>query len=238
MNLDYLLQNHLSGTLSKEEQIAFDNAFENNSDFRQEVEEAIALKNVIFHNKKNNLKATFKKIEKDKQKNNVFSVKYWVAAAVVILAGSLFMWFNQSPTDPDALFNHFYEPYKNMVHPTERSTVSDTENLELKAFQLYDANNYKAAETSFELAYSTEQKSYLLLYQAICAIENNNIEKAEQLLNEHQKYNDEFSNQNKWFLALIYLKTHRKSQAKLLLTELSSSNFKSKQAYEILSKLK
>lgn len=238
MNLDHLLQNYLSGTLSKEEQIAFENAFENNSDFRKEVEEAIALKNVIFHNKKDILKATFQKIEANKKKKTIFPLKYWMAASVVVLAGTLFMLFNQSPTDSNTLFKEYYEPYKNVVHPIERSGASETENPELKAFQFYDANNYEAGETAFELAYSTEQKPYLLLYQAICALENNNIIKAEQLLNEHQKHNDEFKNQNKWYLALLYLKTNRTSQAIILLTELASSDFKSKQAIELLNKIK
>lgn len=238
MNLDHLLHHYLSGTLSEEEQIAFNTAFESNEAFRQEVEEAIALKNVIFYNKKDNLKAIFQKIEADKKKKTIFPLKYWMAASVVILAGTLFMLFNQSPTDANTLFKQYYEPYKNMVHPIERGVVSETENPELKAFQFYDDNNYEAAETAFELAYSTEQKPYLLLYQAICALENNNIIKAEQLLNEHQKHNDEFKNQNKWYLALLYLKTNRTSQAKILLTELTSSDFKSKQATELLNKIK
>lgn len=239
MDRERIIQKYLGGTLSSDEKAWFDQQYVSDSAFKEEVEEAVRLKRAIVQHKKETLRQSLSALEQDYAPKTRFPLfRYAIVASVVLLFGiTAYLMLGRPARDGQQLYAQYFVAYQNVVYPIERTSDADT-NPEETAFRLYERGKYALAYQQFDSLYIANAKPYLLFYQAICAMENGELADAESRLLEHQKQKDDFHDQRKWYLALIYLKTDRTEQAKTLFAELSSSDFKPTEASKILDALR
>lgn len=146
------------------------------------------------------------------------SRRAWAVMAVA-LAGALALLCYHVTTD-NRLFEHYYQPYPNVVAFTERgSVVSQPEN---EALRLYEQGHYREALHAFEKSYQNQQAtSSTLFYAGIACIETNRLEQAEQyLLMVAQQPDSAFASQARWYLALVYVKKDERRKAAVHLATL------------------
>ncbi|MDD5149661.1 MAG: tetratricopeptide repeat protein [Flavobacterium sp.] len=158
-----------------------------------------------------NLKSISKKHFKTK-KSKVIDLKQWqftIAASIVILFGLFFLLQNKNPS---------FEDYNNPENAyfTERGDVN--ENLKL-AQEAFNAKNYKAAISNFELVLNSTKSPEIQYFYAVSLLEDNQFPKAETNLAELKSGTSIYKNKATWYLALSKLKQKEyKSCKEILLT--------------------
>lgn len=123
---------------------------------------------------------------------------------VLFLTFLIFYIINSNKNTSDKIFLAHYEPFPNLVEPIQRSQDQQLNNI-AKIMLAYDSKNYKLALKNIND--SSHNIKDLEIYEAICNIETQNIEKAKIILTKlttdrNAKYHDA----SQWYLALIYLK--------------------------------
>ena len=242
MNNSKLIEKYFSRTLTEIELEEFNSLYENNPEFREEID---FLKNVALVSEKEdaaNFKLKLQAFEaefssKKNKKRNTWLKPLTTAAAVLLIAFCVHFFWN-SAIDEDKLFTHYFEPSKNVSAPIVRS--ESEENTQTEAFINYSENNYETAQLLFEKAYKNSKKPELLFYQGNALLASGKNQEAINIFKQHLTFLDTLSNRTHWYLALAYLKTKDLKQSKQHLELLLNSGdvFKREEASSLLKKLK
>jgi len=235
MEKEKLIEKYIQNRLSQEEKAEFDTLLLNDVEFKKEVDLHSDLKHVA----KLEDSADFRKliadikIKKTQQRRNY--TKWLAAASIVLVLGlSYVLTLGNKPTNEE-LFTSYFEPYRNVIQPIERGEAQQDEKT--LAFTAYEKGDYKKAMVLFSKLYDSTQESYCLFYKANALLKLEKANEAVPLLLEHLKTKDTLTEKSRWYLALAYLKLNNKIEAKKTLKKvISESNYKTKEAKELLEK--
>lgn len=236
MDKEELLERYFERQLSVDEQKIFQNYLDSDASFAEEFSFQKNVKQAITLNERTELKQKLQSFEHSKKAKSS-SLKWLVAASIVILLGGGFWFINQSPNTID-LYNEYYQSYPNVVAPTVRG--ENKTDLKSMAFYEYDSRNYQKAYELFSNLYVTNKEDYALFYSSLSLIELDKPKEAIALMDAFDlNKNNRFTPFFKWYKSLSYLKIGEKEKAIELLQSLSENqNPQQAQARKLLDDLK
>ncbi|MCP9770778.1 hypothetical protein EGI22_22975 [Lacihabitans sp. LS3-19] len=239
--MEELIEKYFENTLTEQELKAFEENLRSNASFKEEFEFQKSLKQSIHLKERNELKSILKGFDNKNsdvrfeiQKNN----KVWrfaAAAVVLILAAFGIYKYQTDGKNTQDLYLAYHQPYPNIVAPNVRG--ENTEGIKNEAFKAYEAENYQEAIRLFS---QIKDEEFAIFYTAISYLELNENQKAIEILksNKFSETPFPFETYNKWYLALAYLKTGQKNEAKTILEDLTKTDNPQKQkAQELLNEL-
>lgn len=171
------------------------------------------------------------------QGKQIFLQPYWKPLAVAASIGLIIMlviW--NKPEDPTKLYAKNFEPYPNIFEPIVRGE-DYVVNKRTRAFAAYESGDYQEAAILFnELLTEKEEPGVLLLLSNANLILGNTKEARNNLITLINDF-EEYDVQAKWYLGLSYMKEGDVKSAKLILQELSDSEYSySNKAKELLKR--
>lgn len=241
MTNETLIEKYFSKRLTPNETLEFNTRYENDSNFKQEVDFLENIKLVSETEDDAQFKEQLAAHEADYSENKKSSTTKWlkplIAAAGLILIMLSFNFFMNSNINEEKLFSTYFEPSKNVTSPIVRST--DNETTLNNAFISYSEADYKQAILFFQKAYQDSENSELLFYEANSLLALGDYKNAISKFEEHLKHSDLLTNRSHWYLALAYIKTTQIEKAKKELKTLlnSGETFKKSEANSLLKKL-
>lgn len=235
MDKDVLIQKYLQGTLSKSEELLFeeyrtnDPSFAKGIPFYEELQYAFA--KADYEQTKSQLQSFYK------EERRAVWKKWSIAATVLVLIGLGSMFYLNTLNSSEKLYAQYFEPYKNIVQPIVRGDAATT--TKVRAFMAYDDGDYAQAIGYFDALLREEPIAIFALYKANAQLQINQTEAAINILTSDIKKTDSIYAEAQWYLALGYLKIEDQRAAKKSLNVLleSDSNFKNKEAQELLKLL-
>ncbi len=158
-----------------------------------------------------------------------------VAASLLLLISLLTGAFDQ-PTPPDQLFQQHFVVAANQGLQNSRNDQVD--NPTILAYRAYDLKNYAQAADLFEsIVDQSEYRLTDLFHLGNCYLILEKWDKAIQALKEVAEAEVLLSENAKWYLALVYLRTGNTEEAKLLLQDVAAPSDRAKQAGKIVKAL-
>ena len=246
MNKEDLIEKYFTDTLSNEERILFDKLLQNDQEFKEEFIFRKELKQSIAHQQRETIKKTLQGFEDNLNRKKVFPLKYWLAAASVVLVLSLgyFAFSKYNASQPEKLFASNFTPYENVVHPTVRN--SKDESIESKAFSAYDNGSYYKAINLFN-SVENKEDDYIRFYKAMSFLALSKNQEAIDLLlplatnPEASSAKYKWHAKANWYLGLAYLNNNETDRAKSqfnVVINHPACDFKKEEAKEIMSQIK
>lgn len=241
MNSKKLMDKYFSNKLSESELLEFNNLYDTDSEFKQEVDFLNHVKSIS--EKEDDLEfkkqlASFEAEYNEEHKNlSPRRLRPLIAvAAVLIIALSIQFVFNNS-INGDKLFMDYFEASKNVSAPIVRA--EGDESILNKAFVAYNETNYQQAVPLFNEAFKKTQNSELLFYEGNALLALGKTEEAIEIFKEHLTHSDPLTKRSHWYLALAYLKSENLENSKQELNNLinSGESFKKPEANSLLKKL-
>jgi len=229
-----LIEKYFEGKLDKDALSNFEKELETNAAFANEVElykkavrglqdEGLRSQLKEYHNE------LFSTDDKGKKANWRFYLS--IAASLVLLITSIYVFTNRA-TSYENLFTAYFEPYHNLV-----TTRSNTTTHFEKALESYSQGNFEKAIQAFDKI-SEKKQVYndVLFYKGISYLALDMPTEA-ILLFKQLKNNKQYNEQLAWYLALSYLKLNDAENARKLLVQIGTKNYKFTQAQELLEQL-
>lgn len=236
MDKKQLIASYFLNTLSDEDQISFNTLYENDGEFKKNVEFEKSVQRAIVINEHAKIKSQLRGFE---NKNEILSSKsrWWMVAASVVFLVLAGLFFKDSKATPHALFDTYYQPAKNIVHPIVRNTLND--NALTKAFVAYQKKDYQNAQSLFGALYKDTKVSSLLFYEGISLLEIDEVTEAIKKFEQHKQFSDNVTRMTDWYLALAHIKNNDVQKAKPILEHIISDKnaYKSDVAKKLLKKL-
>lgn len=129
-------------------------------------------------------------------------VRIGIAASIFIVV-SVYLYFEL--TKNERLYAEYYKPYDNIVYPLIRGNeiISDPEK---QAFKAYDNKQYALAAERFDKLLQHEGDETKSFYKANALLANGSIEAAIPIFKDLLTRCKEFCVQERWYLALAYLR--------------------------------
>lgn len=243
---DYILfENYLSGELSKDETIVFENRLKKDLEFEKAFATYKDLNSFLEHKIGNETEiAAFKEnlenisdkyfsktetVSEVKQKAKRFKfAQYAIAASVALLVGIF-------------VFNQFSNPtYSDFNSHTPFEVAVRGENVELliKTTKAFNNKEYEKASLYLEelLKENSENKEYQLYY-AITNIELDRFEKSDTVLKALSQGSSAYKNKATWYLALSKFKQKENETSVELLKQIPETADDYKQAQKLLRKI-
>ncbi|WP_339840616.1 hypothetical protein [uncultured Maribacter sp.] len=244
MDKEKLVLKYFDGTLTKDEQIVFNQFLESDANFKAQFELEKDVQAVIRENERVELKRKLQGFESELgTKVTLAKRTFWkpfqIAASIILLLGASWFVFNSDIFNgPEELYATSYEKYPNTVYTITRGDTADT-SLERLAFEAYETNDYEAAIKYLKELKDKTGLDYVDFYLGQSYLGNGETLKA---INEFEKtisINGEYKQEAFWYAALAHLKLDHKNKAKDLLIELiENETYKLDEATELLEKLK
>jgi len=237
---EVLLEKYEEGSFTDEEQKAFDIMLKKNVGLRKEVAFRNDLKRVAEAEDDDAFRNVLAEFEADtdakKSLYKSISARWLAAASILLLLGAGYFFVFERTVPTQELFALNFEPYRNVVHPIVRGTV--TQNQKTKAFAAYQTQDYKSALQLFTELYENEEEPYYLFYRANTLIQLNRAREAVPLLKKHLKTNDSLAEKSPWYLAMAYLQLNERENAiKMLNKVVADSKFNVEEATQLLEDL-
>ena len=260
MEDEILIDNYLKGLLTKNEEKSFLERLETDAEFKDNFKLEEQLFNALdnnswsFTNKNNsevndykkllqqddlqNLKKTLSETNINYNSKNSIPNRRWfyylVAASIVVLIGSQFL-FNNSLSNQD-----LYEDYIALNDLPSFVSRSDNSSSLIEAQNYFEDKRYKEALTIFNsISKEQELTGTLLIYKGISETELGNYEQADKTFDSliHSDFLD--AEKGFWYKALTYVKADRVEAAKTILAEIITRKlYNHLQAKELLEKIK
>ncbi len=211
-----LIDKKLQGTLSAEEQFAFeeklsDKAFKESYLWHLDVSKALA------HQEKSTLKARLQKLEKPEvEKKPSYTSFLSIAASIVILLGVSSVWYAHQNFSNTALTNDFYST-PNLSAARGQST--DAAQIQ-EAYQYFIAEDYLQAIELLQQnkSVSTEQSELLLGY---AFFKTNQLNLAATSFKSLENSKEIAKDEAKYMLALAFLKQQKIEESRVILNKLA-----------------
>lgn len=226
-----LIEKYLTNEMSVKEQREFEELLKIDPDLMREFVLRKEVDNAVVEDDILNLRDKLGDIMNEKP---TFSLKikkpfiYTSVAAVVVL---LIMITNihilpEKNQENINIFQSYYSPYPAIM--SFRSVVDRTEVEEIlyKAFCFYDEGKYEQASIWFNKVLNIDDRNYMSqFYLSICEIEKNNLQNANEYLNDLILKKDHvFLEHAYWYLALTKLKQNNFQDAESILEKVVQEN--------------
>ncbi|WP_117885555.1 tetratricopeptide repeat protein [Aureibaculum luteum] len=237
MEHEELIEKYIQNGLTPEEKKVVDHLINADPNFKGNLKAHLNLKKAISASDDDAFKKLLNEIESTHTTKRRNYTKWIVAASIVLLVGlSSILSINNKPSN-DELFSSYFEPYRNVIQPIERgNNFQDEKTI---AFTAYEKGEYKKAFELFSKLHTSTNEPYYLFYQANALLKLEKAKEAVPLLLKHLKTKDTLTEKSRWYLALAYLKLNNKVEAKKTLKKvLTESTYKTKEANELLKKIK
>ena len=219
-------EDYLLGRMTESEKAKFEKELENNPMLKEqlELERAIVgqISNRAFVEEQIN---TAKK--EMKRGKTVRLVLYSITSIAAIFIFSLFITSLFTNPNFDELYASNFTSYTNDYMATDGAYRGDVkiDSLLLTAMKSYEKQDYVDAETQFNQILSSKDNPNIRFYLAVSQLETGKTELAISTLNTllsqpNEKNVFDYYEQTRWYLALVNLKLHQKSDAKKYLKEL------------------
>lgn len=227
------IDDYLSGQLSKEQVVLFDNRRKTDSLFEKKVQEEILLRKGIEFS---HIQAAFEDIQKAESKVKTVSHQKWLlaAASLVIAISSVILFFDQNQL-PSELFDRYYEAFPNII--TENVRGTEQPKLLSSAFDKYDSLKYTEAKVLFEQL-RLENEYYADFYLGVCHLALEAPNEAIKNFESYLRKDSTFKNEANWYLGLSYLKKDNPDQAIRYFDLIDSQHSLGPKAKELLSELR
>lgn len=237
-----LMEKYFDSELSVEEMEIFSLRLKNDAIFKSLIErEKIiigAIRNQGLLDNLHYLKSVEEKIQGNHAHPSFARIQTWyyyAAAAVVLLLVTVKVLLPSQQTS-DQLFAEYFTPYQNAFEPMTRG--SDLATVRTEAFQAYEQKDYESAAKGFTelLKEQNEPGTLFLLGNANLKLGHASAARENfiKLINDF----DDLDLQAKWYLALSYLKSDDRENARKVLKELGETeNSYASKAKELLKKL-
>ena len=233
MEKNKLIEKYIQNRLSQDEKSEFEKLLINDLDFKKEVDLHVNLKKVAQHEDTADFKKLVSNFETVKPQQRINYTKWLAAASIVLLVGLTYIFNLNDTTSSNDLFNNYFEPYRNVIQPIERSNTQQNEKT--MAFMAYEKGEYTKAVNLFTNLYSNTKEPYYLFYKANALLKLEKADEALPLLREHLKTKDTLTEKTQWYMALAYLKLEDKVNAKKLLQKvITEGKYKTKEAEKLL----
>jgi len=156
------------------------------------------------------------------------SWKYVASAVIALLVVASVLFYNFSKTSNDKIFASYYHRYEANYEASDvNSRSADVAKVSklINAVQLYDLGNISTAIVQFEdIIKEDPENTAAHFFTGLALIENQDYNKAiKNLLFVISKNDMPYIEQSEWYLGLCYLKEEQRSQAKVLLNKIGSS---------------
>ncbi|MDP1621232.1 MAG: tetratricopeptide repeat protein [Bacteroidales bacterium] len=215
-------EKYILGQMTEPEKAEFENELENNPLLKEqlELEQDIVgqIRNRAFVDRQINV------AKKELQRGKVIRLIFYSVTSIAALFLVFFVvhgvWQGKQC---DNLYAANFTTYTDYL-PTDGSYRGDAEidSLLLKAMLAYEKKDFTSAETQFSQILSTKDNPEIRFYLAIAQLETGKIKEALNTLQMLYNYPIDYRyyEQTRWYLALVHLKLHHKSEAKKYLDEL------------------
>lgn len=259
VNKQQMIEDYLSGRLSKEDYNAFKKElFENhslaeevninrnlfalyNTDSWEEIsvlnEDGENYKNYLLSNDAQNIKNAINNAQGTYKRQAIFPIKlykwYGAAASVVLLIAFSYI-FTSNQNSPENL----YADFSNLSELPSLTQRSDADKLLSDAEELFLNKEYLGAVRSLELHNEkyNSSSSNTLLYRGMCYLELNDYSKAEELFNSLKNGKSLDNKKAYWYLALTFLKQNKTKETKRTLQIIvENSYYNHNKAKELLA---
>jgi tetratricopeptide (TPR) repeat protein len=237
-----LFDQYLNGELNSTDKNSFESRLANEEDFAKAFnfhkETISAIENHFDLELKASLQHLEKKITESGKTQRWFNNPsiLGIAAAVIVLIVSVFIFLRQSQNDQQ-IFTTYYKSYPNIISPSSRGNEIQVS----LAFQYYDAGNYEMAIRELNKILARDSSDLgIRFYIAQSAIALDQLETAKDHLAFILSFPTEqtYLAPSIWYLALIEIKKGNKKEATLLLDRLIENHPDYKErANEVLAKL-
>ena len=184
-----------------------------------------------------------KQVLQDQQKQAISRTPrfvWWkIAAAFLVLALSTTMIvYYQMQSQPEVLYNKYFEPYPNEFYHLKRDEISSSD-LKLQAFQAYDNNDFQTASAGINtwLDGHEDEDIMVLFYLGNAQLAEGEYQEAIISFRKFLEDSDDFNTKTKWYLALAYTKEQQIEEAQKLFNELKDDSEYGSRARRILAKL-
>lgn len=171
-------------------------------------------------------------------RRNLF-VRYASLSAAAILGAFLLLRALLPSSDPEKLFNSYYEPFAAMSTMT-RSIDNDESNIYSLAIESYKSGDFQKAADGFSSV--LEQDPSIIsskFFLGLSQLAIKNYDGAVNLLSAAANNSGEYGKEARWYLGLAYLKTSDKEKAIECFTILAGSDgFYRERSEKILRRLK
>ena len=243
-----LIEQYLEGMLSAEDRAQTEERLSSDQDFQQLFEDIKLLRQGlekasgrILLKRMDSLEAGLSNPLEEKETKTVFWTFGRLAAAFigVVLVASL-SWMllkDNAATDPQALYEAYYEPYPTTLVTITRGETDTT--LLARTIEAYESQAYQEASALFEQLMKVDERDFVRLYAAQVYMNLDEGEQATKLMESLISKNSELKIQATWFQALNYIKLEKYDRSIALLEILAGtqSTYR-KKSQELLEKLK
>ena len=240
------IEKYLNGKLSSIEIEEFEKRLKEDSEFKKEF---LLVKDVNNYMPKYADQQEYSSIVNNvitKQRKHVSlsilhnkAVRYAASIALLIGFSTLLYFALSNNISSDKIFNKYYQPYE--ISEVYRSESTENVNLLfINAVDLYNNNQYvEAAEKFSAVLIEDSENTISKLLLAICAMENNNVQKSVQLLESVvSEKSPGYYEIAQWYLGLSYIKTNQLKKAEIVFNKIvNNQGYYSKKASKILKKL-
>jgi len=234
MEHEALITGYFEGTLTAEQQRAFDRLLVEDAGFAQEVEFQREVRQAITLDQR----AQLKQLLRDHEQHNkpTLRMRWWIGAAAAVLlvvGGGTFLWHRASSAR--VLYAEYYQTYPNTVMPTVRGEQPGF--LEQQAFRAYDNADYANAEKLFGDLYRQSGEDYALLYRGVSLLELGRFTTADSVLSGYPAEGSLYV-YARWYRALSLLRLGKRDESRELLAELADGQTPvSQEAQQLLNRL-
>lgn len=241
---NHLIEKYFDRSLSQTESKQFQQLLESDKNFAEQFALEKDVQAALILNQQIQTKSQLQKFEEEisDKKSKPFRRKFIIRTAAASVLLMLFIWstflIDRPQTSHEDLFASYYEPYRNVIAPVERS---DAANMQNKAFEFYENGMYEEALQALNELYVVEANPDVLFYKAMTLLSLEKYQQAIPILEDLISSDAELKNHAPWYLALAYLESGAIAKSKNLLEligEQQGRYYNEKKATELLAILK
>lgn len=236
---EILIEKYFENQLSEYEKLIFEENLKNDEAFKIAFELEQNVKNSLHLLERQSLKKMLKSFDKKPKKRIIpFRNWLWLSAAAMLILGILFWLSIENQPNSEELYLSYYQSYPNVVAPIVRGENKHHENG--KAFEAYEQEKYQKASTLFQEIFKNTKEEYAIFYESQCYFALGETQKGIDLLENISFLDDKYSfkTQQKWYLALAYLKLDEIEKTKKYLQILANTdNIQKENAKNLLKSL-
>ncbi|MEO9806596.1 MAG: hypothetical protein ABJF04_25265 [Reichenbachiella sp.] len=234
---DYrLIEAKIDGSMTDQEQDLFAQKLKDSKDFEHEFQTQNMVIESLVQSNNEVLRKEFRPyLEESKQQRKIDDARRTLMLAAslsfLVLCGIVYYLFSPEVVNHETIYQAYFE-----IYPAPPITRGNEVGANLSDFDHYRKGEYLQAIETFK---SGPQSEMTPVYQAMCYLKTDQVNKAIEHLNEALGSSHLIVNQTaEWYLALAYLKENKVNKAQSLLKKITTEKqLYYKQALEILNKI-
>ncbi|MCB0707121.1 MAG: tetratricopeptide repeat protein [Saprospiraceae bacterium] len=245
-----LIEKHLAGLLTKEEQTVFDQLLNEDPSLAKEIAFHTRMNTVLGGEKIHQFRSVLQQVNKEWTASEAKAVPrvrrintrsiLGIAATIVFLLAALWFLFPTEKPSNDALFASNFEPYTMVLNQRSELAADPIEQAINQAVLNYNQQEFEKAATGFQQLREVDPANVTYsFYTAISQLANGESAAAITLLEQLLVSDDHLLvEQSRWYLALAYLKENESQKARSTLQEIESGAFRYEEAKLLLRDLR